>query len=224
MNFISHYYFDQTQPDSYQVLGAVLPDLIKNANKRWNLFPQKRALQYQNHKVFGAILKGWKKHLQIDALFHSSDFFLQQTAKLKACFLPVLENSVIRLSFLAHIELELMLDHLLVSKKIVDIHAFYKRLAEVDLDEVVAFLEAENVHPIAQFVYFFEIFRTNQYLFNYENLEYITLASDKICSRIWNAPFSDTAKAAITKKLTEYKVNLEFEFMTIFNEIELRLT
>ena len=41
MNFLSHFYFDRLNTDANVVMGVVLPDLIKNASKEANLYPQK---------------------------------------------------------------------------------------------------------------------------------------------------------------------------------------
>ena len=40
MNFLSHYYFDRTETNCYHILGTVLPDLLKNADKTIVLHPE----------------------------------------------------------------------------------------------------------------------------------------------------------------------------------------
>ena len=53
MNFLSHFYFEQQNPDSNMVMGTVLPDLVKNASKDWNFYPQKNeALFMTTHSIF----------------------------------------------------------------------------------------------------------------------------------------------------------------------------
>ena len=59
MNFLSHYYFDQYSADSYHILGTVLPDLLKNADKTIIIHPEKLG-SHPNPQV-NAILGGWKK-------------------------------------------------------------------------------------------------------------------------------------------------------------------
>jgi hypothetical protein len=46
MNFLSHFYFDRHCDDPHLVLGAVLPDLVKNARKDWNLQPERKAEEF----------------------------------------------------------------------------------------------------------------------------------------------------------------------------------
>src|SRR6476661_8863886 len=110
MNFLSHYYFDQTTADPYQVLGVVLPDLLKNADKSANIHPEKQPHLFEAAELHN-ILKGWQRHLQVDKLFHNSEFFVKHTGILKNELKPILVESPVRPSFLAHIAIELMLDH-----------------------------------------------------------------------------------------------------------------
>ena len=124
MNFLSHYYFERENQNENEVIGTVLPDLVKNAHKDWNLYPQKREEIFATDLRLVSILKGWKKHLEVDILFHSSDFFNHHTSNLKQLLLPILKDSPVRPSFLAHIGIELLLDHLLVVHEKIDINSF----------------------------------------------------------------------------------------------------
>ena len=108
MNFLSHFYFDRNNRDPNFVMGSILPDLVKNTRKDWNFHPQKDANLYSSPEL-ASLLKGWKRHLEIDKHFHSSAFFSAHTLAIRTAIGPVLENSPIRPSFIAHIALELML-------------------------------------------------------------------------------------------------------------------
>ena len=104
------------------VIGTILPDLVKNAQKEWNLFPQKNEELFNKDPQLNSLLEGWKRHLEVDIIFHSSDFFNEQMAKLKQLLLPILKNSPVRPSFLSHIGVELVLDHLLVTNEKINIY------------------------------------------------------------------------------------------------------
>ena len=80
MNFLSHYYFDRDVTNCYHILGTVLPDLLKNADKTIVLHPEK--LHHTNRSV-NSIIDGWNKHLEVDRYFHSSEFFLTRSHELK---------------------------------------------------------------------------------------------------------------------------------------------
>ncbi len=83
MNFLSHYYFDRDDTNCYHILGIVLPDLLKNADKTIVLHPEK--MHHPNDAV-NSIVTGWNKHLEVDRYFHSSDFFIEHSHELKKTF------------------------------------------------------------------------------------------------------------------------------------------
>lgn len=60
MNFLSHYYFDRDINNCYHILGIVLPDLLKNADKNIILHPEKL---HHPDKNINSIIAGWNKHL-----------------------------------------------------------------------------------------------------------------------------------------------------------------
>src|ERR1700735_940779 len=87
MNFLSHFYFDRDTDNCYLILGTVLPDLLKNADKTVILHPEK--LKHVNPAV-NSIVQGWNKHLEVDRYFHSSDFFIHHSHQLKKLLLPAI--------------------------------------------------------------------------------------------------------------------------------------
>jgi acyl carrier protein phosphodiesterase len=223
MNFLSHFYFERANQDSNLVMGTVLPDLVKNAHKDWNLYPQKQEELFSGDQHLISLLKGWKRHLEVDLLFHSSQFFTTETAKLKQLLLPILEGSPVRPSFLAHIGVELVLDHLLVEQNKISIEAFYAHLLNVE-DEVLArFLEKCSSKDTAVFFKFLNSFRSSKYLLSYQKLENISYALQRICMRLWAHPFSETTISLLTEQLAIYKALLEKNYLEIFVEIEGRL-
>lgn len=223
MNFLSHYYFERDNQDANKVIGTVLPDLVKNAHKDWNLYPQKNEAIFTTDTQLTSILTGWKRHLEVDILFHSSDFFNHHTTQLKQLLLPILEDSPVRPSFLAHIGVELLLDHLLVINAKIEINSFYTHLNRVDDTKLDIFLKKCGSTDTAQFFEFLNRFRSSRYLLSYQKLENISYALQRICMRLWAHPFTEETVSLLTKKLELYKETLEKDYMDIFEEIENKL-
>lgn len=223
MNFLSHFYFEKENLDSNMVLGCVLPDLVKNAHKDWNLYPQKSEHLFNQDVTQSSLLKGWKRHLEVDVLFHSSTFFQTETAKLKQLLLPLLEESPVRPSFLAHIGVELVLDHLLVDQGKININAFYDHLNQVHDEDLVLFLEKCGQSDLTIFFNFLNSFRSSRYLLSYQKLENISYALQRICMRLWQHPFNEAQVAAITDQIAVYKQELAESYLSIFEEIQLKL-
>jgi hypothetical protein len=220
MNFLSHYYFERNNPDHFMVMGVVLPDLVKNAHKDWNLHPQKHPEIYKGNAAHASILRGWQKHILVDNNFHSSEFFKTETAHLKKLILPAVTAGPVKPFFLAHIGLELLLDHLLLHADIINIDTFYLQLQKSHNLELLSFLDFSNLPDPGAFNKFLDEFIKSRYLFSYQKVENISYALNRICMRLWNNPFSPAQLDLLTLKLDEYCSELEVRFMNIFDELE----
>ncbi|WP_158827974.1 ACP phosphodiesterase [Mucilaginibacter lacusdianchii] len=220
MNFLSHYYFDRDTSNCYHVLGTVLPDLLKNADKNIVLHPEK--LQHP-HPAIRAMIGGWKKHLEIDRHFHSSDFFVTHSHQLKLQLRPVIEGSPVKPFFLGHIALELILDSLLLTTGQVLADDFYEHLNSCNQQIISEFLAFSGMAHPEVFIRFFEKFKKERYLHSYAQTEQIAYALKRICMRIWNNPFTPEQEAGINDEIITYRNKLESVFMNIFDYIQVRL-
>ncbi|WP_084290080.1 ACP phosphodiesterase [Pedobacter nyackensis] len=223
MNFLSHFYFERNNPDENMVLGVVLPDFIKNAKKDYNLYPLKIRHLFEDEPHQISILNGWKKHIEVDQIFHSSKFFQQHTAELKQLILPSCENSPVKPFFLAHIGLELVLDHLLATEGLVNINTFYDQLSRANKTALNDFLHTSSLNDTDVFFSFLNSFISSRYLFSYQKVENIAYALNRICMRLWNNPFSEEQLHQLTGQLEEFKNHLKNDYLSIFNDIEGRL-
>ena len=223
MNFLSHYYFDRYTTDPNLVVGIVLPDLVKNAKKDWNLHPEKPEYIYPDFESVQSIRKGWGRHILVDKYFHSSAFFAEHTHKLKVALLPVLENSPVRPSFLAHITLELLLDSLLITEEVLDAHSFYDHLKNVEIEGLGSFLSTNRLDDLPKFFHFLNEFIKADYLHSYREPRSVVYALNRICMRLWKDPLTAAQKNELILILIDYKTSLEPVYLKIFEEISNRL-
>lgn len=223
MNFLSHFYFERQNQNSNMVIGTILPDLVKNAQKDWNLFPQKSEELFNQNPQLKALLNGWKRHLEVDLIFHSSDFFKEQMAKLKPLLLPILKDSAVKPLFLSHIGVELMLDHLLVINNKVNTQSLYNHIENVNDTDLNAFLNTCGFEDTQKFFKFLTNFKSSRYLFSYQKLENISYALEQICKRLWKNPFNEETAHLLTEQLNVYKPILEKDYLNIYQEIENKL-
>jgi acyl carrier protein phosphodiesterase len=220
MNFLSHFYFERTNSDHNMVMGVVLPDLVKNAHKDWNLNPHKQDCLFAQSPTHRSLLKGWNKHLEVDRLFHCSNFFKEQTAILKQLLLPALSVGPVKPFFLAHIALELVLDHLLVTTGKVSVNTFYAQLSKSNTKELQDFLLLAGIADIELFSKFLNSYISSRYLLSYQKTENITYALNRICMRLWENPFSDAQLELLTAGINAYIKTLDEDFLLIFNQLE----
>ncbi len=223
MNFLSHFYFDRNTYDANKVTGTVLPDLVKNACKNWNIHPEKNRQHFLTDTDVSSILIGWERHLAVDNFFHSSDFFYHHTSEMRIRIAPILEKSPARAFFVAHIALELLLDGLLLTESVLDTDRFYKRLHTSNRDAINQFLMLNNITETAIFFKFFDEFIDAAYLNSYREANDIVYALNRICMRLWNNPFNATQKLQLATVLIHYRDELKKDFMRIFEEIEVQI-
>lgn len=201
------------------VLGVVLPDFIKNAQKDYNLYPLKirHLFEEEPHQV--SILNGWKKHIDVDQLFHSSAFFRSHTNDLKKMIVDCCEYSPVKPFFLAHIGLELILDHLLTADGLVNINTFYEQLARADRRALNDFLHTCSLEDTNVFFSFLDSFISSRYLLSYQKIENIAYALNRICMRLWDNPFTDPQLSRLTVQLGQFKQSIKNDYLSIFDEI-----
>lgn len=220
MNFLSHYYFDRNVNNCYHILGTVLPDLLKNADKTIVLHPEK--LHHSNDDI-NCIIAGWNKHLAVDRYFHSSDFFNIHSHQLKKLLLPAIEGSPVKPFFLGHVALELIIDNLLLTTGKILVDDFYAHLDGCKTEIVAEFLAFAGLKDDSRFFKFFDDFKSSQYLHTYAETHQITYALKRICMRVWQNPFTPQHEEQMNGILEGYRSLLLPDFMSIFTEIEAKL-
>lgn len=221
MNFLSHYYFDRYTTNCYYILGIVMPDLLKNADKNSTIHPEK--LQQVNNDI-QQIINGCKKHLEVDRYFHNAVFFKHHAHQLKLELLPAIIDSPVKPFFLSHIGVELLLDNLLLTNQHVAADDFYAQLNYCSTEVIRNFLFVSGISNPEVFIHFFEGFKQNRYLRTYTQTEQLTYALKRVCMRIWKDPFTPAQETAITQVINNYRQKLQPNFMDIFKEIEFKLT
>ncbi len=220
MNFLSHFYFDRDTDNCYLVLGTVLPDLLKNADKTIILHPEKLV---HPHNQVNSIIKGWNKHLDVDRYFHSSDFFTDHSHRLKKLLLPAIEGSPVKPFFLGHIALELILDNLLLTTNKITAEGFYDHLDGCTEAYVNEFLTFAGLKNTSIFFRFYEDFKKSRYLHTYFETKQIAYALKRICMRVWQNPFTPQQEADMNDVLIAYRASLLNNFMSVFEEIDEKL-
>lgn len=222
MNFLSHYYFERDKNNPYLVLGQALPDLVKNHAKSWSLHPHKTKEKFITPEL-NDIYQGWQRHLIVDKAFHSSDFFIEKTTEIKILLSDSLADSPVRPYFLAHISLELLLDHLLITHEIINPKNYYTDLLYCDEKIIVDFLRFNEVQNPESFLLFYQRFCEQSYLFNYIDIKNIAYALNRICFRVWRSNFTEQQSINLNLILGAYRQKLSTDFIRIFDHVSKQL-
>lgn len=220
MNFLSHYYFERYSTHSERVLGALLPDLLKNVDKSYNFHPQRFEEAILAHPKTMRISEGWYQHVQVDKSFHSSTFFLNHCHVLRKILVPVLSPYPIRPSFMAHIAIELLLDHLLIAHNMVNPIRLYEHLEQVNKSTIERYLNILGIADTTRFFSFYTEFLTSRYMLDYADLNVIPHALFHICKRVWSFELDKNDIKKLSAVLLDYKENHLLDFSDVFREVQ----
>ncbi len=220
MNFLSHYYFERYSPHSERILGALLPDLLKNVDKNYSFHPQRSEERLFAHPQTRYISEGWYRHVEVDKLFHGSPFFLDHCHVLRKELEPLLEHLPVRASFMAHIAVELLLDQLLIRHEIVNPVRLYEHLGHVSRSTIRQYLTALEGVDIDLFLQFYEKFIDSKYILEYAHDDRISYALFNICKRVWKFTVQDEDYRTLTECLKDYRNKNLGDYRGIFQYIQ----
>lgn len=223
MNFLSHYYFTQAEPNPYYTLGSLLPDLFRNHRANWKFNPEKQPELFQGDENLRQMLRGWELHLEVDHLFHDAARFKQESSILRKELVNVFHQLPKRPFFLAHIGYELLLDSLLIRHRLVDTHKFYETLAACQTEVIERFLNQLGIYHNDRFYDFLNDFISSRYLESYAKTESIVYALDRIGRRVWIDAFTDEEAHQTVLVLDENLKRLDTSFFDIFDNLLLNL-
>lgn len=219
MNFLSHHFADAIENEHYYNLGLVLPDMMGTVQRRWRL-PSSFAL-HEDDVFTERIAEGTSRHLNVDAYFHSSAFFKEFTAIIREVFKKnKLDLPGVRLFFVAHIFLELMLDRLIILNYSAASPNFYFDLSKIENELLKPFFKLAGVENVTKFMDFFERFQTLKYLNHYIEDESLLYALNRIMQRAGQPVFGEEVKQNFFDTTLETQEKLSKEYLKIFEELK----
>jgi hypothetical protein len=135
MNYLGHYFYNhavcQIEPQPYFVVGVALPDLWPRFSRKrrihWNAVREAAASDPQTRQLRDGLLN----HAAVDQRFHALPAFLCWQRELKARVVDYPGRPVL-LDFMAHVALELVLDHRVVCAHPQIGERIYDRIASCD--------------------------------------------------------------------------------------------
>ncbi len=218
MNYLSHYYILKEVDEPAFTLGKVLPDLMRSYGPAHKIRKATDIPSPQNAAEW--MRKGVFVHLQTDRLFHNSDFFKQESTRIRDDILQRIENQR-HAYFYAHILLELLLDRLLLSEFPSLADRFYTHLDRVQAAEVDAFFDLRKSELTGQsFLKILDPFRQSRYLHSYADIHDFLFAFSRILEKV-GLPVPKKMKGErIADIVLENEERIRKNYLQIFREIE----
>jgi len=193
---------------------------LRNHHYNWKFRPEKENLLFNDNPDIELLFEGWKHHVQVDALFHSSASFKIHTSQLREELVNVFTRLPKRPFFLAHVAYELILDCLLIRNNIVDTDLFYKNLSSCDSKILDVFMNRLGIIETKDFHSFLNNFIASRYLESYDKPESLVHALDRIGRRVWVEKFSRKETENALTIIENAIKNLNPEFLDVFKIVE----
>ena len=171
LHFLSHYFIDRLEHNPYLVVGALLPDIAPHFTQTYNRKIRNKVWDLE--EPMRTIHRGVLRHYEADGAFHQSPTFSELCKTAIQCMMQTgLDRNRFRLSFLAHIAVEVLLDRWLIveNKHLTD--AYYNILNEVAFNKLDSYLsnvvsEIEKTKILNNFMRFKEV----QFLYHLIQIE-----------------------------------------------------
>lgn len=217
MNYLSHFAINQKKQVSPQFhLGAALPDLMSAINRTLR-FQENAVRAYIPHAHCQDVWHGVLNHFEADAAFHGSSFFV-------SCYEPIREllkenispQKNIRPFFLAHIVVEILLDHVLSSNDTSLASRYYRNLERIVVLTIQTDVDRYFGNATSEFTEIFDRFMRFKFLYEYDQIKKMHEPINRMLRRTRQDGFAEheiadliaileTCKHIIVKALPEFE-------------------
>ena len=187
MNYLTHYLIDQKEGKPNYNFGLALPDLINISKRGWRPVNHNFPVADKN---INDIWEGFQQHYAADAKFHNSEIFDANTRRIRLELEKAgLNQPGIKLFFVAHVMLEMMIDRHIILTRATIAQQFYADLEMVSNEDIHGFFHASG-HPVPdRFFEFFNRFKESKYLYRYADDEGIFFALNRLLKRTGQPEF-----------------------------------
>lgn len=217
MNFLSHY-FVEGQPEEPLFASALLvPDLVSGFTKvynqhiRKNTMPLPVALQWVN--------EGIVHHYVADRKFHNSRYFTHACqVALQEMLQAGLNRNQLRLSVLAHLAVELLLDRALLLQQPESCDRLYAVVEKADEELLQAYFNWHGLeHKNTVFLDRFRFFKHRKYIYLFSELKNLVLGMERIYKQATGVAFTDDENKRMEVALYNIDGYIRYNWQQILN-------
>ena len=222
MNYLTHFYFntkqavyDSASPDFH--FGVAFPDILSVYD---------RSLRFHSEDAKGLPDDFWmgiQNHLQMDAFFHKSEFFKTSYEEIRRHLTAAIPHQLdIRPFFLAHVIMEILLDHYLLNREPDLARKFYTQLHKCDIKLIVAATEehfAQNMNGLGDLL---NKFLVTRFLEGYIELEKLIYPVNRMLMRTRQQVF-ELNDPTLTQNILEPSLEIVSENIRPWSSVAVQL-
>ena len=217
MHFLSHYYYELTAKSPLFVAGLSIPDLAPGFSRIYNSVIKKSVL----HKEYDVqeIQKGIACHYEADKIFHHSKVFTALMALTTQSFLNEgLSRERLRLSVIAHIAVELMIDRQLMLENEQLGFDYYGQLELASETSLAGYFDLLSLEDTKRdFLIKFQFFKQRRFLFLFNDIKNIVTGLSRIYQNVTRVEFTEVEKQLFFNALNNIDSTIRYSWKEILN-------
>ena len=215
MHFLSHFYTELPLNNPLFVAALAIPDLTPGFSKIYN--STIKGMQIPANARLAEVHKGILAHYEGDKRFHNSDPFMQQQHAFTQSFIAAgLNRQRLRLSVLAHIAVEMMLDRQILLQDGSICSRFYEIVDNADVDVLQNYFDSLSLEEQKQvFLERFRFFKQRRFLFLFDDIDNIVFGLNRVYGSVTKTEFSVEEKRQFAVALHNMDVVLRYSWQEL---------
>lgn len=217
MHFLSHFYTELPNENSLFVAALSIPDFANGFTRIYN--SQLKHAAWPHDENLQQIHRGIVQHYAGDKWFHASPFFAEQVSAAVDCFLKEnLNREKLRLSVIAHLAVEIMIDRQILLQHEEVCVKYYECINEVDEKFIEQYFALHGLEVAGQnFFSKFQFFRQKRFLFLFNEIENIVTGLSRIYASATKTEFTEEEKRKFVLALHNIDPRLRYSWQEILN-------
>lgn len=194
-----------------------IPDLTSGFTKAYN---QKiKHAGAPNNQMFNSIHFGIRSHFEADKKFHSSPLFMQQVRRMTNLFVAEnLDRNRLRLSVIAHIAIEFLLDRqiLLADKYMAE--DYYNKISEADTNIISAYFDEMDMKLEKQdFLSKFQFHKEKRFLYLFDDMQNIVQGLVRVYQRVTGVFITEPEQIKMETALYNIEKEMRYTWQQTLN-------
>ncbi len=217
MYFLSHFYTELPNENLLFVAALSIPDFATGFTRVYNSHLKHASLP-QNENL-QQIHRGIVQHYAGDKWFHASPLFTKQVAAAVQFFLNEnLNREKLRLSVIAHLAVEMMIDRQIILQQKEVGEKYYECINKVDEKLIHEYFALHSLEVAGQsFFSKFQFFKQKQFLFLFNEIENIVTGLSRIYASATKTEFTEEEKKKFVLALHNIDSGLRYSWQEILN-------
>lgn len=193
MNFFAHYHFYHKPNNIWHNAGLLFPDLLRIFTKSQRISEKTIIIPHPENPNYVNLVDGIQNHFKADDIFHNWNWFKEKNHEL-ALVMRESKLDIKRDWFLAHIFIELAIDHVLVTENESKVNDLYADLGSCNKQEWEFFFTKNNIDDFEIWFEGFNRFIKHRYIFTYKDTDNVIYALNRIYQSTGIGEFDNNQK------------------------------